>query len=169
MIELVKIEDLNEVLRIYNNIKNEMRELGNPQWGSTEEDYPSDEMLKEDILKGTMFKYVEDGVIKGVFSLVEDEREYDEVIENSQEKSYIIHRLAVPVEFRKQNIATNLIAYAEGLASANGAILMKSDTEISNDKMNRLFEKLGYFHKGIFTYDDYPGTYNYYEKDIKRR
>lgn len=169
MITIAKMEDLNEIIDVYSEIKNEMRQLNNPQWGSTEEDYPSNDIIKEDIERRVTYKYVEDGVIKGVFSLVEDDREYDEVIENSKEKSYIIHRLAVPMKYRKNQIGTKLMEFAEEIAKANNAILVKSDTEISNDKMNKLFEKLGYSYKGIFSYDDYPGTYNYYEKNIRRR
>ena len=41
MIELATIEDLKEIIKIMQLIKEEMREENNPQWGSTEEDYPS--------------------------------------------------------------------------------------------------------------------------------
>lgn len=32
--------------------------------------------------------------------------------------------------------------------------------------MNQLFIKVGYIKKGTFVYDDYPGEYNYYEKNL---
>ena len=41
----------------------------------------------------------------------------------------------------------------------NDAKIVKSDTEVSNTKMNNLFIKEGYKYKGKFSYDDYPGIY----------
>ena len=143
-----------------------MRDEHNPQWGSTEDNYPSDDKLKEDITKDSMYKYVENNFIKGVVTIMQDDGEYDEVIENSKKKSYIIHRLAVPKQYRKQGIATKLMEFAEEMAKNNNIEVLKSDTEVCNDKTNKLFIKFGYEFKGIFIYDDYPGKYNYYEKEI---
>ena len=166
MIEKADIKDLNEVISIMEDIKQEMRDEHNPQWGSTEDNYPSDDKLNEDITKDSMYKYVEDNVIKGVVTIMQDDGEYDLVIENSKKKSYIIHRLAVPKQYRKQGIATKLMEFAEEMAKNNNIEVLKSDTEVCNDKTNKLFIKLGYEFKGIFIYDDYPGKYNYYEKEI---
>ena len=166
MIEKADIKDLNEVISIMEDIKQEMRDEHNPQWGSTEDNYPSDDKLNEDITKDSMYKYVEDNVIKGVVTIMQDNGEYDLVIENSKKKSYIIHRLAVPKQYRKQGIATKLMEFAEEMAKNNNIEVLKSDTEVCNDKTNKLFIKLGYEFKGIFIYDDYPGKYNYYEKEI---
>ena len=170
MIEKAKIEDLKQIENIMESIKEEMRQEGNPQWGSTEDNYPSIDRLREDIEKNRMIKYVENNTIMGIMSIVEDlSREYDELIDNSKEKAYILHRLAIPKEYRKQNIATKLMNYVENLAKEQNIKVLKSDTEVSNYKMNNLFIKEGFIYKGKFTYDDYPGTYNYYEKDLERR
>jgi len=167
MIELATIEDLEQVKFIMESIKEEMRQEGNPQWGSTDDDYPSVSKLLDDIQKQKMIKYVEDNKIKGVVSLARDiSREYDELLDNSADDSFIIHRLAVPQEYRKQQIATKLISHAEVYAMNNQVKLLKSSTEISNTKMNNFFLKQGFVHKGIYTYDDYPGKYNYYEKEL---
>lgn len=166
MIEKANINDLYEIVNIMDDIKQEMRDEHNPQWGSTEEDYPSIDRIKEDIKTNNLYKYVDDNRIKGVISIMEDTKEYDEVIENSHKKAYIIHRLAIPQMYRKNNIATKLMEYALNKAKEEGIEILKSDTEVSNDKMNRLFIKLGYIYKGQFVYDDYPGKYNYYEKEV---
>ena len=166
MIFNVQINDLEEVINIMENIKNEMRKEHNPQWGSTEDDYPSEDDLRYDITQNNMYKYVEDGIIKGLVTLNHDTKEYDELIENSSKKAYIIHRLAVPKEYRNIGVATKLMDFIENKAEKEHIEVLKSDTEISNDKMNRLFLKLGYVYKGQFVYDDYPGKYNYYEKSI---
>ena len=51
-------------------------------------------------------------------------------------------------------------------AKENNIKILKGDTEISNTKMNNLFIKEGYKYIGRFSYNDYPGIYNYYEKEI---
>ena len=166
MIIKANIKNLDEVDLIMNEIKEEMRNENNPQWGSTEDDYPSKKRLKEDINNNRMYIYVEEDKIKGVLSIIEDTGEYDELLENSQEKAYILHRLAIPIQYRNNNIATKLLRFAEKIAKENNIKVLKSDTEISNTKMNNLFIKEGYKYKGKFSYDDYPGIYKYYEKEI---
>ena len=169
MIEHATQKDLNEIMIIYDSIKEEMRQEKNPQWGSTEDDYPSENKIKGDISKKILYKYVEDNEIKGVITIMEDQkREYDELLENNKEKAIILHRLAIPKRYRKQNIAMKLIKYGEDYAKNNNVKVIKSDTEISNQKMNNLFKKAGFSFKGTFSYDDYPGVYNYYEKEIER-
>ena len=167
MIELATHDDLLQVEAIMKTIKEEMRKEGNPQWGSTDEDYPSIHKLLDDIEKQKMIKYVEGNVIKGVVSLARDTaREYDGLLDNSPEDSFIIHRLAVPQEYRQQKIATKLIQYAEVHAKKHQVNVLKSSTEVSNDKMNKFLLRHGFEHKGIYQYDDYPGEYNYFEKNI---
>ena len=102
MIELATIEDLNQVEMIMKSIKEEMRQEGNPQWGSTDDDYPSVAKLLDDINNQKMIKFVENDTIKGIVSLARDTaREYDGLLDNSEEDSFIIHRLAIPQEYRK--------------------------------------------------------------------
>lgn len=170
MIRFATIDDLNQVEMIMKSIKEEMRQEGNPQWGSTDDDYPSVAKLLDDIQNRKMIKYVEDNTIKGIVSLARDtSREYDGLLENSLEDSFVIHRLAVPQEYRKQNIATKLIRYAEVHAKNHQVNVLKSSTEVSNEKMNRFLVREGFIYKGIYQYDDYPGIYNYYEKELERR
>ena len=170
MITLATKDDLIQVELIMKTIKEEMRQEGNPQWGSTDDDYPSITKLLDDIESKKMIKYVEDNQIKGIVSLARDiTREYDGLLENSEEDSFIIHRLAVPQEYRKQNIATKLIQYAEVHAKNHQVHVLKSSTEVSNHKMNKFLDRQGFVYKGIYTYEDYPGIYNYYEKEIERR
>ena len=84
MITLATKDDLIQVEMIMKSIKEEMRQEGNPQWGSTDDDYPSVAKLLDDIEKEKMLKFEEDGTIKGVVSLARDTaREYDGLLDNS--------------------------------------------------------------------------------------
>ena len=170
MIEHATKDDLKTVTEIMESIKEEMRLEGNPQWGSTDDDYPSIKKLLDDIENKKMMKYVEDNTIKGIISVARDTaREYDGLLENSLEDSFVIHRLAIPQAYRKQNIATKLMKHVEVYAQDHQVRVLKSSTEVSNTKMNNLFLREGFVYKGNYSYDDYPGLYNYYEKEIERR
>ena len=167
MIELATKEDLTQVEMIMKTIKEEMRLEGNPQWGSTDDDYPSVAKLLDDIDKQKMIKYVENNTIKGIVSLaIDTSREFDGLLENSQKDAIVIHRLAIPQEYRKQQIATKLIQYAEVHAKNHQVSVLKSSTEVSNDKMNKFLLRHGFVQKGNYIYEDYPGVYNYFEKEI---
>jgi ribosomal protein S18 acetylase RimI-like enzyme len=114
-----------------------------------------------------MIKYVENNTIKGIVSLaIDTSREFDGLLENSQKDAIVIHRLAIPQEYRKQQIATKLIQYAEVHAKNHQVSVLKSSTEVSNDKMNKFLLRHGFVQKGNYTYEDYPGVYNYFEKEI---
>ena len=154
MIIKANIERLDEVDLIMNEIKEEMINENNHQWRSIEADYPSKKRLKEDISNNRMYIYEEDN------------GEYAELLENSHKKSYILHRLAIPKQYRNSNIATKLMRFAKTIAKENNINVLKSDPEISNAKMNNLFIKEGYKYMVNFSYDDYPVIYKYYEKEI---
>ena len=167
MIEQATLEDLKQIEMLMHEIKEEMRQDNNPQWGSTDEDYPSIEIIIKDINLNKMVKYSDEGIIKGVVTISKDNpREFDRLIENSHKKSFVLHRLAVPKEYRKQKVATKLFQYIIDTAINNNVEIIKAATEVSNNSMNGFLERHGFEIKGTYAYDDYPGLYNYYEKEI---
>ncbi len=167
MIKQAKYSDLPEIMCIIKEAIKEMQIEKNPQWGSTEENYPNEERFIKDIEKNSLYLYKEENEIRGFISITIDNHEYENLIKTSTETSYILHRMSIPKKFRKQGIASKLMLFAEKLGKENNIDVIKADTEISNTKMNHLFLKMGYVLKGTFSYEDYPGNYNYYEKNIK--
>lgn len=176
MIKLATQDNLNEINEIFNSIKKEMREENNPQWGVSIEqypyldeyfiDYPNRLVIEEDINNKELYIYEDNDTIKGTISICKDKGEYKEIVNTSDEKAIIIHRLAIPKDYRNLGIAQKLISYAENKAKEEKISIIKADTEESNAKMNNLFIKLGFKVIDNFTYDDYPGKYTYYEKEI---
>lgn len=176
MIRLATKEDLNEICDLFASIKKELATENNPQWGASIEqypylneyfiDYPNRQIIEEDINNKELYVYEEDKIIKGIITICKDNGEYEGIVETSNKKSIIIHRLAIPENYRKLGLAQKLISYAENKAKEDKISIIKADTEVSNIKMNNLFNKLGFKVKGNFSYDDYPGKYIYYEKEI---
>lgn len=100
MITLAKIEDLEEILATTEEIKKELLSANNLQWGSTKENYPNRTQFENDIKNNSLYIYKEDNIIKGFISVSIDTGYYDELLENSKETSYILHRLAIKQEYR---------------------------------------------------------------------
>ncbi len=166
MIELGTEKDLKKIMEILEETKEEFRTDHNPQWGSTEEDYPNQEKILDDIRKNSLYLIKDNNLIKGFITIAKDNGEYEELVKTSHLPAYILHRMTIPKVYRRQGIAQELMHFAEELAIKNDIRLLKADTEKRNDKMNHLFLKLGYEMKGSFIYDDYPGEYIYYEKQL---
>lgn len=163
MIEKAQKKDIREILAIIDESKLEMDENNNPQW--SEENYPECK-IPNDIEKGNLFVYKEKDKIKGFIVIEKDTREYDDLIENSKKEAFILHRLAIKKSCQNQGFASSLFQFAEQKAKKEKIKVLKADTEKRNFKMNHFFKKLNYIEKGTFNYDDYPGTYIYYEKEI---
>lgn len=167
MILLAEMKDLDNILSIIKPIKGELLATNNLQWGSKEEDYPNANQFEQDINNKSLYIYKEDNIIKGFISVSIDTGYYDELLENSHKKSYILHRLAIKKEFRNQDIASKLLTFCEELALKNKIEVLKADTEEKNINMNNLFIKFHYKKMGEFEFDDYPGHYIYYEKEVR--
>lgn len=165
MIRLANIKDLDKIMEIIKEIQKEMKAENNPQWNE-DDDYPSREKFITDIENKNLYIYEEKDIIKGFIAIAKDYGEYDELLKTTNKPAFILHRIAIKKENRKEGIATILFNYAEDLAKKGNIKLLKADTEEHNIKMNNLFIKLGFIKKGEFEYDDYPGHYIYYEKEL---
>ena len=165
MIRLANIKDLDNIMDIIREIQKEMKAENNPQWNE-DDDYPNKEKFITDIENKSLYIYEGEDIIKGFIAITKDNGEYDELLETTNKPAFILHRIAIKKDNRKEGIATILFNYAEDLAKEANIKLLKADTEEHNIKMNNLFTKLGFIKKVEFEYDDYPGHYIYYEKEL---
>lgn len=165
MIRLATINDIDNILAIIKEIQKEMAQENNPQWNE-EDDYPSKNKFLSDLKQNELYVY-DDNILKG-FMVISKEDNYHELVATTSESAYVLHRLAIKKEYRNEGLASKFFEYAEALAQKNNIKILKADTEEHNLKMNNLFLKLGFKKVGEFEYDDYPGHYIYYEKDVKQ-
>ena len=96
MIRLAKTEDLNNITDVYSYARKFMAENGNPpQWGPN---YPSEQLIENDINNKKMYVIEEENQIHAVFMFDICEDETYEVIKNGQwlsdEEYGVIHRVA---------------------------------------------------------------------------
>lgn len=168
MIRKARLEDLSIIMQIVKEVIPLMHASGNTQWG---EDYPTEEVFREDILAETL--YLSEGndegkhIIEGFICINQDEsEEYIPLKWQADSKAVVLHRMAVSPRSRGQGVASGLIAFAEEVAAKESISWIKTDTNEANTIMKAILEKRGYQYVGQVYYR-IPGTpYNCYEKKL---
>ena len=144
MIRLAKTEDLNNITDVYSYARKFMAENGNPtQWGTN---YPSEQLIENDINNKKMYVIEEENQIHAVFMFDICEDETYEVIKNGQwlsdEEYGVIHRVASDGKIK------GVLNKAVDFCSAKKAHL-RIDTHKDNKIMQHQIEKNGFKTCGI--------------------
>lgn len=163
--EIIKAQkkDFEKVLELVSDIIGDMEIKGNPQW---DENYPTKEILENDIKNGTLYIMVEKGYFIALCALTENE-EPQYVGINWRAKNPMaleIHRIAVHPNWQKKGIAKKLFDFAEGLAHENGYTSMRLDTYCENLRMIKILEKRGYNKTGEIFFPPLTLPFYCYEK-----
>ena len=148
----IRVAELNEVDKIkfiYVNAKSFMDESGNSsQWRNN---YPTIELIKEDILKSQCFVCINEGEIEGVFCFFEgDEPTYHEIFDGKwlNDKPYgVIHRIAVAKH--QKGIASKCIQWC-----IKKCPNLRIDTHKDNIPMQKTILKNGFSYCGIIKKED---------------
>ncbi|MDO4813487.1 MAG: hypothetical protein Q3988_00175 [Gemella sp.] len=147
IIRKAKINDIDEILEVFDLAKKIMRENGNhSQWT---DGYPSKELLSEDINSGNLYVLEKDR-IEAVFALIEGiDPTYIE-IEGAwlDDKPYAtLHRVAS--SGRVKGLFSKIIEFAVTINSN-----LKIDTHQDNSIMQRVVEKSGFKYCGKIYLED---------------
>lgn len=143
---LAKIDELNEILSIYESARHFMSEVGNPnQWGKVN---PPPERTVEDIESQRLFVAFEDNMILAVFFFeIGDDPTYATIYNGNwlNDSPYgVIHRIAVSDSARGKGIAGACFDYAFERCRN-----LKIDTHKDNIPMQRALAKHGFIKCGI--------------------
>ena len=146
-IEKAKEEQMEEILNIYREARQFMREQGNPdQWG---EEYPRREMLEQDMKKGELYVCLEEEEIGAVFMFFTGtEPTYEVIREGSwlNDRPYgTLHRIASSGKFR--GAGRFCVSWCQEQCRRQG-IDMRGDTHRDNLPMQKLLESSGFHSFG---------------------
>ena len=144
-IRKTSMEELEEVLLLYQDARQFMQEHGNPnQWGQS---YPPREIVEQDIRSGKSYVCEEEGRLLGTFYFsVEADPDYARIYEGEWqgEGPYgAMHRVAAPG--RKKGTASFCIGWC--LEQSGGDL--RIDTHRDNIPMQTRLEKNGVVQCGI--------------------
>ena len=152
------LSDLCYIMPIFEEARKTIKSLGIDQW---QNGYPSEYVIREDILKNQSFCVCADDHVIGTFALIFDgEPTYDNIfdgewVSGDKNKSYIaMHRVAVMVTARGCGVSTRIVNYACDTARSLGRRSVRIDTHRGNIVMRKMLERHGFLHCGsIFLLD----------------
>lgn len=160
MIRRGTLADIKKCKSIAQACGNELRSLGIDQWT---EEYPSEEILIQDIEKNELFVLEIDQEVIGMIVLneVQDpEYAFIEWTPPKDSKNLVVHRLAVNPTFQGKGYAQQLMTFAEDFAKSNDYFSIRLDTFSQNKRNQKFYEQRGYKRKGE-TYLSYRSDFPY--------
>ncbi len=160
-IRKAKIEDLSEILAIYERARRFMAENGNPnQWKNV---HPPKDSLVENISEEKLYVLINEDIIDGVFFFDNGPDPTYEYIEGNwlNDLPYgVIHRIAS--SGRTKGVLKECVEYCLTLCDN-----IKIDTHADNKIMQHSLEKLGFIHCGTIFVPNY-GPMKAYQLEVKK-
>lgn len=162
MIRQARIQHIPEAVALVRLAIEEMQRQGIDQWDDV---YPTETMLRNDIDRGEMYLLDEDGVAAGIVTLNNVQSpEYSEIQWEFSGRILVVHRLAVHPEFRRQKVASRLMAFAEQDFAYGEYDAIRLDAFQKNPAAVALYERRGYRNAGSVTFR--KGRFSCFEKRI---
>ncbi len=150
MIRQANIKDLDAIMKVMSYAREYMKANSNPtQWG---DDYPSEEVLKNDIAQKELYVYEVDNVIHAAFVIMQREDPcYNVILDGAweyDEEYAAIHRVASAGT--KKGVVDKIMEYAKEIFS-----YIRIDTHENNHIMKHLILKHGFKRSGkIYACDE---------------
>jgi ribosomal protein S18 acetylase RimI-like enzyme len=159
------IEDLGSVCRLISDVVDHLRSQGIDQW---DEFYPTRNIFQDDIARGTLLIYSENGSAAGIVTLDDQQPpEYRSVQWTIPGRSLVIHRLAVNPAHQGRGIARSLMRHAEKTAARRLFDAIRLDAFEGNPAAVRLYDSLGYRRAGFVSFR--KGRFHCFEKLVTAR
>jgi GNAT superfamily N-acetyltransferase len=148
-VRAAKMEDLDEIEAIVNEVVKEMNAVGNYQW---DEVYPLRENFKTDIDNGELWVACENngtGKVLGMSALTEEQSiEYKECGWDISIPAIVMHRTAVSTAAQRRGVAQMFFAKQDEISRRRGYNLCRVDTNRDNLPMQASIKKAGYEYSG---------------------
>jgi len=155
--------DLVQIEKVLEAVKADMHNNNIDQW---DEEYPNQEILKQDIESQVGWVFVENGDILSYMVLNEScDEEYHLLSWKYISPFLIIHRLFVSPSAQGKGVSSMMIKHAEEFASENNYHSIRLDAFSLNETANWVYLKKGYEFVGTVTFR--KGIFNCYEKAIR--
>jgi hypothetical protein len=157
--------DLVDVLYLLKQCVMDMNRKGLKQWNSA---YPSPELIREDIDKGTLYVYSEMKIAQGMINLSEEAPEDYKDIQWQQTtgKALYVKRFAVHPIWIESEVPINLINFAEKFAKDNNFTTIRIDVLDSYPVDEKFFSARNFTAAGSFHSEFQKLLYTCYEKNL---
>ena len=140
-------KDIKEIDSLIQSAIVSMNEQNIKQW---DEEYPSEEILSDDISKAQLYVGCVEDRIAVLYVLNEEyDEDYNTAHWRYEDKPYIIlHRLCVHPDFQNQRIARKTMLQIENQVRSMGKEAIRLDAFSENSYALRLYDSLGYTRVG---------------------
>ena len=164
-INQAKPTDLIEILFLLKVCTLDMNAKGMKHWNSA---YPGADIIKNDLLNGSIFLIKDKGVCKGMVTLNDREPEdyKDLVFENSKHKPPYLQNMAVHPRWQGMGIATQLVNFAQEFARNNGFDCIRLDVFKPSERARQLYEKQSFKEISSFQASYQKIPFVCYEKQL---
>lgn len=172
MVEIRKTreEDIEQVVNIFRQAKQYLKDAGINQWQTGPNGYPSEKEVVQDIHNGTGYCAEEDGNVVGYACIVNmDDSSYHEIdgAWMNNNPYVVIHRSCVLNACKGREIFSLFVKRAEEIAKEKGLTDLRIDTHRDNKSMQRSIMKNGFVECGIIQVEEQSDPYRIaYQKKI---
>jgi len=147
--------DIQEILKIIEEAKVSISELGIDQW---QNGYPNRQILEDDISNGNSYVLLKDNIIIGTVAIIFGNENAYETIYDGQwlsNKDYAtLHRIAIHSDHKGFGFASVVYNEAKRICLNSGIHGIRIDTHEGNIPMQRSLSKSGFEYCGIVFLED---------------
>lgn len=160
-------KDIHKIMEIIKQAQDYFKENNIDQW---QNNYPNDEVIKEDIKNNHSYVLVSNGEIVATSAVSFDgEETYNEIYEGSWitcDKYAVIHRIAVSDNHKGSGLSHRIVQCVEEMCREKNVFSIKVDTHKDNISMQNMLKKNGFKYCGII-HLSYGAERVAYEKILK--
>jgi Phosphomannose isomerase len=158
-------QEYNAICRLYESAANHMRASGLEQWVYGV--YPNDDLLYDDIEKGQMYLFKENGEIMAAMVMNREcDKEYIDIAWLFGINPIYMHRLAVAPCAQGKGIGTQMLAWLAKEAVSLGHDCLRLDAYSLNEKALRLYTRFNMRAAGPFFFEWKKEPFICFEKPL---
>ena len=135
---LATMEDYEAIIALLLQTKKRLNAQNLDYWN---EEYPTKEMIEEDIRTNNAFVAVYKVSLAAYGATQSDHLEREEMV--------VLSRIMVSPKFRRRGLAQKMISHLEQTAKTRGFRQAMLWVDVSNKRILPLYRKLGYTNKGL--------------------
>jgi GNAT superfamily N-acetyltransferase len=150
------LEDIDEILRLYNIARDFQKLKGAVLWPQFEK-----KLIETEILENRQWKIIVDYQIACVWATTFTDPEIWE--ELNADPSVYIHRIATNPVFRNQKLVSEIVKWAKNFATENSKNFIRMDTVGENKGLIEYYQKCGFDFLGLVKLkntENLPAHYN---------
>lgn len=150
----------DKIFKLYKTCKKDLENKGILQW---DDNYPTQELLKENIKKGNLYKIVEENKLVGTFVLNTKVDEFWTKIDWQNNNFLGLHLLAIKPKYQGKGFGKKVLNFCEEKVKEEGYKSIHLDVFSKNPAALKLYENNDYKKVGKLYFDFKPaGNRIYY-------